>query len=261
MLSKSFALFVAFAAFTPAFAAPLPSVVGVDAVVKDIADNLKANVLTQRSDPVGPASFEEVVKMLELSRRGDSYGCSVAEIDAIVNDVLNNGTISILSQSKRSDCNVVGVTAEVKNVLNNLHISVLSQSKRGEAYCSLADVEAIVTDVANDMKINVLTQSKRSSCDVVKVTAIVKDLLNNLKVNVLTQSKRSTYSVSAIATKAKNILEGTASKRSEDSIANVVVVAEDDLNKLTANVAKRADDVNVAAVVKNVLNNAKITVD
>jgi hypothetical protein len=31
MLSKSFALFVAFAAFTPAFAAPLPDVVGVTA--------------------------------------------------------------------------------------------------------------------------------------------------------------------------------------------------------------------------------------
>jgi hypothetical protein len=261
MLSKSFALFAAFAAFSPAFAAPLPDVLGVNAAVKDIANNLKANVLTQRADAVGPASFAEVVKMLELSRRGDSSGCSVAEVDAIVNNVLNNGTIDILTQSKRSDCDVVGVTAEVKNVLNNLHISVLSQSKRGEEYCSLADVEAIVTDVANDMKINVITQSKRSGCDVVKVTAIVKDILDDLKVNVLTQSKRSTYSVSAIATKAKAILEGTASKRSQDGLANVVVVAENDIDQLTANVAKRANDVSVAAVVKNVLNNAKLTVD
>ncbi|KIK46835.1 hypothetical protein CY34DRAFT_9415 [Suillus luteus UH-Slu-Lm8-n1] len=255
MLSKSFALFVAFAAFIPAFAAPVPDVLGVTAAVKDVANDLKANVLT-RSDP---ATFEEVVKMLELSRRTESSGCSVAEVDAIISNVLNNGSISILSSSKRSDCDLVGVTAEVKNVLNNLHISVLSSSKRSEGYCSLADVEAVVYNVANDMKINVLSQSKkRSGCDVVKVTAIVKDILENLDVNVLTQSKRSTYSVSAIATKAKDILEGKVSKRG-DTLANVVVAVEDNLDHLTTTVAKR-DDVDVVAEVKNVLNKAKIEV-
>lgn len=257
MLSKSFALFVAFAAFTPAFAAPVPDVVGVTAVVKDIANDLKANVLTSRSDPASPATFEEVVKMLELSRRTESSGCSVAEVDAIISNVLNNGTINILSSSKRSDCDVVGVTAEVKNVLNNLHISVLSTSKRGESSCSVADIEAVVYDVANDMNINVLTQ-KRGNCDVVKVSAIVKEILENLNVNVLTQSKRSTYSVSAIATKAKNILDGTTSKRG-DSLANVVVAVEDNLNQLTTTVEKRGD-VDIVAEVKNVLNKAKIEV-
>lgn len=66
--------------------------------------------------------------MLELSRRGEDSGCSVAEVDAsewsvlsrglqsdrnwtVISNVLNNGSISILSSSKRSDCNVVGVTA------------------------------------------------------------------------------------------------------------------------------------------------------
>lgn len=257
MLSKSFALFVAFTAFAPAFAAPVPAdVLGVDAVVKNVANDLKATVLTRRSDPVSPATFEEVVKMLELSRRTEDSGCSVAEVDAIISNVLNNGTIDILSSSKRSDCDVVGVTAEVKNVLNNLHISVLSTSKRGEGYCSLADVEAVVTDVANDMKINVLTQ-KRGDCDVVKVTAIVKNLLENLNVNVLTQSKRSTYSVSDIATQAKNILEGKTSKR--DELANVVVDVVHNVDDLTANVLKRAD-VDVVAEVKNILNKAKIQV-
>jgi hypothetical protein len=165
-------------------------------------------------------------------------------------------------------------------VLNNLHISVLSSSKRGVGYCSLADVEAgtslwnsllhpssdisgvvVVTDVANNMNINVLTQ-KRGDCDVVKVTAIVKNLLENLNVNVLTQSKRSTYSVSAIATskihftfatawfwlffvEAKDILEGNVSKRG-DALANVVVDVVNDLDHLTATVAKR-DDVDVVA--------------
>lgn len=255
MLSKSFALFAAFAAFAPAFAAPVPAdVLGVDAVVKDVANDLKAGVLT-RSDPVNAATFEEVVKMLELSRRTEDSGCSLVDVDAIINNVLNNGSISILS-SKRSDCDVVGVTAEVKNVLNNLHVSVLSTSKRGEGYCSLADVEAVVTDVANNMNINVLTQ-KRGDCDVVKVTAIVKNLLENLNVNVLTQSKRSTYSVSDIATQAKNILEGKTSKR--DELANVVVDVVHNVDDLTANVLKRAD-VDVYAEVKNVLNKAKIQV-
>ncbi|KAG1858560.1 hypothetical protein F4604DRAFT_1794786, partial [Suillus subluteus] len=87
MLSKSFALFAAFAAFVPAFAAPLPGqVADVTATVKNDINDPKVNVLTR-----GPAAFEEVVRRLELSGRGDSSGCSIADVDISELFVLSRG--------------------------------------------------------------------------------------------------------------------------------------------------------------------------
>ncbi|KAG1795633.1 uncharacterized protein HD556DRAFT_364021 [Suillus plorans] len=150
MLSKYFALFAAFAAFTPAFAAPVPetlvdAVVGksrpmcvcvcvsslhcvfIVAVTNDV-NNANVNVLTKRVDAVNPAVFDEVIKRLEFTER-DS-GCDVADVDVIVSNVLNNVTINIL---KRSDCDIVGVSAAAVDILNNLNVNVLTKREVTDA--------------------------------------------------------------------------------------------------------------------------------
>ncbi|KAG1838274.1 hypothetical protein DFJ58DRAFT_814331 [Suillus subalutaceus] len=236
MLSKSFALFAAFAAFVPAFAAPLPGqVADVAAIVDNVGENANVNVLTR-----GPAAFEEVVRRLELSGRGDASGCSVADVDIIVSNVLNNDTINILSPSKRGGCDILGLTLEVTDVLNNLDINILSpgKSKRAEAF-SLEQITSLVsTMAANTGKAARSTAGKRGG-SLVDVTAVVEDVLNNLDINVLT--KRVDVTEAQIANAVYNaLISGSTSKRS-GIIPNVNDLADRALEELSAIVAKRAD--------------------
>ncbi|KAJ8597299.1 hypothetical protein M405DRAFT_804067 [Rhizopogon salebrosus TDB-379] len=191
MLFKSFALFAAFTAVAPAFAAPVSGVT---------------------SAPLNKATSERL--SVPAVRDG------LVSVNAIVENVLNNATVKVLSTRDNDyHCSVVEVKAKVTNILNNLHVDVLSKSKRGEEVCSLVDIEAsmslclFVTNIANDMNISILSNSKRtekrsSGCDDVKVTAIAEDILNKLNVKVLSNSKRDTkiYSVLDIAVRVYNIL-------------------------------------------------------
>ncbi|KAG1824596.1 uncharacterized protein BJ212DRAFT_1321356, partial [Suillus subaureus] len=189
MLSKSLALFAAFAAIVPAFAAPLPEqLANVVAVVENVGDDAKVNVLTR-----GPAAFEEVARRLELS--GRDSGCSLADVDIIISNVLNNATINVLSPSKRGGCDILGLTIEVTDVLNNLDVNVLSPGKSKRSDFTLAQLESLVTSAAQSK-----SKTSRSAADkrgLVDVTAVVDDVLNNLDVNVLT--KRGDYTVSQVA--------------------------------------------------------------
>lgn len=219
MLSKYFTLFAALAAFVPAFAAPLPSdpLVNVVADVQNDLNNLNVNVLTR-----GPAAFEEVVRRLELSRR-DS-GCSLADVDLIVSNVLNNDTINILT--KRDGCDILGLTLEVTDVLNNLNVNILKRSE--EKRYTLDDITKIVTTELGNLQ-----STKRQ---LINVDAIVDNVLNNLDVNVLT--KRSGVTIEQIATAVLNAVNGAAgltSKRS-GNIPNV----EDLTDKISENIRARA---------------------
>lgn len=241
MLPKSFALFAAFAAFASVFASPIPgSVADVTAVVEDVANDLTVNVGT-RAEAVenDSPSFDEVVKLFELSRRDD--GCSVIDIDGIIYNVLNNGTITVL---KRDDCNVARATAQVRDVVNKARANALSaRSKRGEEKrYSYEEIEAIVVSEANNLKkTNAATRSKADKRDA-GVYAIVERVLDNFHADDLTLSKRGTYTVSQIATAVKNALDGVtgSSKRSD----NVDALAEQVLDELYAQAAKRTDDIN-----------------
>lgn len=220
--------------YASAFATPVPTgEVGITAVVDDVADNLKVNVGT-RADAV---SFDEVAKMVELTRRDD--GCSLVEIDGVIYNVLNNATISVL---KREDCNVARATATVRDVVNKARANALSSnSKRHEEKrYSFDEIEAIVTSVYN--KKNSAVTDKRDNAS---VYAIVKRVVDNFHADG--QSKRGTFTISQVATATKQVLDGVASKRSE----NVDEVAELIVDELSAQAAKRTDNINVRAITEN----------
>ncbi|KAG2135636.1 hypothetical protein BD769DRAFT_1441207 [Suillus cothurnatus] len=238
MLSKYFTLFAALAAFVPAFAAPVPSDPLADVVVdvQNDLNNLNVNVLTRGpagkhevlSSPVGNVdqndipAFEEVVRRLELSRR-DS-GCSLADVDLIVSNVLNNDTINILT--KRDGCDILGLTLEVTDVLNNLNVNILKRSE--EKRYTLDDITKIVTTELGNLQ-----STKRQ---LINVDAIVDNVLNNLDVNVLT--KRSGVTIEQIATAVLNAVNGAAGSTSKRSgnIPNV----EDLTDKISENIKARA---------------------
>ncbi|KAG1890364.1 hypothetical protein F4604DRAFT_1673786 [Suillus subluteus] len=233
MLSKSFALFAAFAAFAPAFATPVPaSEVGVTAVVNNAGNDLKTSVGTRADAVEYEPSFDEVVKMVELSRRDD--GCSLVDIDGVIYDVLNNATISVLRRD--GGCNVARATATVRDVVNKARANSLSsRSKRHEEKrYSLDQIEAIVTS-AYDKKNSAVTDKR----DDAGVYTIVERVLNN------SPSKRGTYTISQVATATKEVLDanGVVSKRSD----NVDDLAEQILDELSAQAAKRTDVTDVPA--------------
>ncbi|KAG2044058.1 hypothetical protein BDR03DRAFT_940662 [Suillus americanus] len=243
MLSKTFALFATFAAFVPALAAPLPSADSlIDAVVdvQNDLNNLNVNVLTRG------AAFEEVARRLELSGRGDSSGCSLADVDIIISNVLNNDTINILSPAKRGGCDILGLTVEVTNVLNNLDINILSpgRSKRSEEKrYTFEEIESIVTKTAENLKTKTTrsTTGKRGGGSLIDVTAVVEDVLNNLDVNILT--KRSDFTTTQVATAVLNALNGVTSSPSKRSgnTPNVDHLTDQVIEELSAIVAKRAN--------------------
>ncbi|KAG2067267.1 hypothetical protein BDR04DRAFT_1105298 [Suillus decipiens] len=290
MLSKSFALFAAFAAAAPALASPLPNnVVGALVDLNNVANDLHANVLSTRG---GSPSFDDVVKGFEQHSGGYDYGCSVVQIDAIINNVLNNATINILS-TKRSGCDVLGVTAVVENVLNNLKINILSSGVKRDVVGVTAvvdnvlenpkinvvssgvkrdvvKVDALVNNVANNAHVNVAsTKAKRGQwdgCSLADVTAVITNVANNANINVL--SSRGECDLVSLGVFVKNVLNNlnvnVLSTRSADAeFANpndLMFLADGVVNSVVSGGLPRRDVVDVLAVVENVANNLNANV-
>jgi hypothetical protein len=199
MLFKSFALFAAFAASVPAFAAPTSANDGVSPAVGNVAGTAEYD----------SALHDEVAKLFEFSRRDD--GCSLVEVDGIIENVLNNATITVL---KRSDCNSARAAAEIRDVLNNAKANALSsRSKRdGENVYSFDQIKTIVTDVWNNKKTD-----KRDNSVVSEIAAKVVD---SLQTSGSTSSKPTADTISQVAGAVKRTLDGVTgslSKRTDNS--------------------------------------------
>ncbi|KAG1893638.1 uncharacterized protein F5891DRAFT_1196169 [Suillus fuscotomentosus] len=240
MLSKYFALFAAFAAFTPAFAAPVPETL-VDAVVAVTNDvnNLNVNALTKRADAVNSGLFDEVIKRLEFTER-DS-GCGLADVDVIVSNVLNNVTINIL---KRDDCDVVGVTAAAVDILNNLNVNVLTKRE-----VTSSQVASAVQAAAQNQGI---TLASRSDLD---DAAAVNEILRRYE-GIAARAKGSPYSQAQIVDAIMQAMQayGGSSSRRRGTTPDVRAVTEDLLSKVYG--TKRANVIS-AQVFENDPNTAK----
>lgn len=220
MLSKYFALFAAFAAFTPAFAAPVPETL-VDAVVSVTNDvnNANINVLTKRADAVNPAVFDEVIRRLEFTER-DS-GCGLADVDVIVSNVLNNVTINIL---KRTDgCDVVAVSAAAVDILNNLNVNILTKRDVSDT-----DIDNAVQSAAKSQGI---TFPQRSNLD--DATA-VNDILKRYQ-GIAARGKESAFTQAQIVSAIQEAIAqygGGSSSRRRGTTPDVQAVTEDLLDKV-----------------------------
>ncbi|KAG2052310.1 hypothetical protein BDR06DRAFT_1009591 [Suillus hirtellus] len=226
MLSKYFALFAAFATFTPAFAAPVPeSLVDVLASVTNVGNDANVNVLTKRADAVNSGLFDEVIKRLEFTER-DS-GCGLADVDVIVSNVLNNVTINIL---KRDDCDVVGVTAAAVDILNNLNVNVLTKRE-----VTSSQVASAVKTAAQNQGI---TLASRSDLD--DATA-VSEILKRYE-GIVARAKGSPYTEAQIVDAIMTAMEqygGGSSSRRRGTTPDVQAVTEDLLSKVYG--SKRAN--------------------
>jgi len=230
MLSKYFALFAAFATFTPAFAAPVPeSLVDVVAAVTNVGNDATVNVLTKRADAVNSGLFDEVIKRLEFTER-DS-GCGLADVDVIVSNVLNNVTINIL---KRDDCDVVGVTAAAVDILNNLNVNVLTKRE-----VTSSQVASAVQTAAQNQGI---TLASRSDLD---DAAAVNEILKRYE-GIVARAKGSPYTESQIVDAIMVAMEqygGGSSSRRRGTTPDLQAVTKDLFNKVYG--AQRARDANV----------------
>lgn len=230
MLSKYFALFAAFATFTPAFAAPVPeSLVDVVAAVTNVGNDATVNVLTKRADAVNSGLFDEVIKRLEFTER-DS-GCGLADVDVIVSNVLNNVTINIL---KRDDCDVVGVTAAAVDILNNLNVNVLTKRE-----VTSSQVASAVQTAAQNQGI---TLASRSDLD---DAAAVNEILKRYE-GIVARAKGSPYTESQIVDAIMVAMEqygGGSSSRRRGTTPDLQAVTKDLFNRVYG--AKRARDANV----------------
>ncbi|KAG2113533.1 uncharacterized protein F5147DRAFT_49321 [Suillus discolor] len=228
MLSKYFALFAAFATFTPAFAAPVPeTLVDVLASVTNVGNDATVNVLTKRADAVNPGRkhaplsrltryadqngisvFDELIKRLEFTER-DS-GCDVADVDVIVSNVLNNVTINILKRTE--GCDIVGVTAAATDILNNLKVNILTKREVTD--------EEVNNAVANAVQSQGITLAHRSNLD--DATA-VNDILKRYQ-GVAARGKESDFTQAQIVSAINQALaqsSGSGSRRRDTSTSDV----------------------------------------
>lgn len=106
------------------------ALVKVIADVQDDLDNLTVKVLTGRDDALIKviADVQDdldnlTVKVLSPDKRGNSNNVDLVDVEAYVDNVLNNADIEVLR--KRDNVDLVDVEAYVDNVLNNAYIDVL----------------------------------------------------------------------------------------------------------------------------------------
>ncbi|OAX42468.1 hypothetical protein K503DRAFT_853931 [Rhizopogon vinicolor AM-OR11-026] len=165
------------------------SLAEVTAVVTNVLNNPKVKVASSSKrggcdDALIKRETYKIVSRVytnaspNLSKRGYE-GCSLADVDAVLSNIANNATITVL---KRDDCDLIGLGVILKNVLNNLSINVLAPSTKRDA--TLANVGVVVTDVLENLKVNVASPGKRGSSPLVDITALITDVANNLKVDV-----------------------------------------------------------------------------
>ncbi|OJA17145.1 hypothetical protein AZE42_05089, partial [Rhizopogon vesiculosus] len=195
----------------------------------------------------------------------------LADVGVIVDNILNNATISILSSRGPVRRQLADVGVVVDNILNNATISVLSS--RGEDACSVREITRSVTDLLEGRDINTASPSKRGGCNPIAIRDETYHILSKLYIRDLspTAFKRgyegcSLADVTAVVKDVGNNAQVTVAKRDDCDLIGLKVIVQNVLENLKINIlapsTKRSTPTlaDIALAIFNVLNNLKINV-